>query len=165
MVSLEFFIDSGLILALGANSDSDRNEYQGYFLVVKVASVQGWQSYHIHVLNALKSGSLSLLEPSGPLQSLTGIALPYQLLFFPVTLHDCEIRSLDYRENIKNTWIKQSKQLNLNDKNVTLLSILQMAEMGNIRNVNKILAWKHLRKWQCGKMEWWEGNATGSLRK
>ena len=31
-------------------------------------------------------------------------------------------------------------------KYVILLSILQVAEMGNIRNANRILAWKHLRK-------------------
>jgi len=58
----------------------------------------GLQSYHIHVLTVLKSGNLNLLEPSGPVQSLTGIALRYQLLIFPVTLYDCEMKSLDYRE-------------------------------------------------------------------
>jgi len=31
-------------------------------------------------------------------------------------------------------------------KYVTLLSILQMAKIGNIRNANRILAWKHFRK-------------------
>jgi len=45
-------------------------------------------------------------------------------------------------------------------KCVTLLSILQVAEMGNIWNANRILAWKHFRKWQCDKMQRWEGNAV-----
>jgi hypothetical protein len=31
-------------------------------------------------------------------------------------------------------------------KYVTLLNILQVAEMGTIRNANRIFAWKHLRK-------------------
>jgi len=37
---------------------------------------KGWQPYHFHVPIVLKSGSLKLLEPSGPLQACNGIALP-----------------------------------------------------------------------------------------
>jgi hypothetical protein len=33
------------------------------------------------VLNVLKSGSLNILEPSGPVQACNGIALPLPLLF------------------------------------------------------------------------------------
>jgi len=33
-------------------------------------------SYHLHVLNVLKSGSLNLLEPSGTVKACNGIALP-----------------------------------------------------------------------------------------
>jgi hypothetical protein len=43
---------------------STRNMYWG----VKVASAEGWQLYHFHVPNVLKSGSLKLMEPSGPVQ-------------------------------------------------------------------------------------------------
>jgi hypothetical protein len=42
---------------------SNRNEYQEYFLGVKVAGTQGWQRYHLHVPTVLKSGSLNFLEP------------------------------------------------------------------------------------------------------
>ena len=35
---------------------------------VKVASAESWQPYHFHVLTVLKSGSLKLMEPSGPVQ-------------------------------------------------------------------------------------------------
>jgi hypothetical protein len=42
---------------------------------VKVAGAYGWQPYHLHVLIVLKSGSLNLLEPSGPFQDCNGIAL------------------------------------------------------------------------------------------
>ena len=35
--------------------------------------------YHLHVPNALKSGSLNLLETSGPVQACNGIALPLPL--------------------------------------------------------------------------------------
>jgi len=42
----------------------------------KAAGAQGCQPYHLHVLTVLKSGSLNLLEPSGPVQACNGIALP-----------------------------------------------------------------------------------------
>jgi len=42
------------------------------------------------VLNVLKSGSLNLLEPSGPVQACNGIALP-----FYSTLSDAKIRMLE----------------------------------------------------------------------
>ena len=41
----------------------------------KAAGAQGCQPYHLHVLTVLKSGSLNLLEPSGPVQVCNGIAL------------------------------------------------------------------------------------------
>jgi hypothetical protein len=40
-----------------------------------------WQPYHLHVPIFLKSRSLSLLEPSGPVQACNGIALPLPLPF------------------------------------------------------------------------------------
>jgi hypothetical protein len=44
----------------GVDSASNRNEYQEY----------------LHVPLGLKSGSLNLLEPSGPVKACNGIALP-----------------------------------------------------------------------------------------
>ena len=47
---------------------------------VKTAGAYGWLPYHLHVLIALKSGSLNLLETSGPVQGCnTGIALQHCL--------------------------------------------------------------------------------------
>jgi len=46
---------------------------------VKAVGVYSWQPYHHHVLFVLKSGSLNLLEPSGPVQACNGIALPLLL--------------------------------------------------------------------------------------
>jgi len=43
---------------------------------VKAAGAQGWQTYHLRVQIVLKSGGLSLLENSGPVQACNGIALP-----------------------------------------------------------------------------------------
>jgi len=85
MVSLEFFIDIILPAALWpwADSDSNRNEYQVYFLGVKSVAAWGWQPYHLQVPIVLKSGSLKFLEPSGSVQVCNGIALPlYKALKF-----------------------------------------------------------------------------------
>jgi hypothetical protein len=43
---------------------------------IKAPSAYGWQPYHLHVAIVMKSGSLNLLEPLGPVQAYTGIALP-----------------------------------------------------------------------------------------
>ena len=43
---------------------------------------------HLHVLIVLKSGSLNLLEPSGPVQECNGIALPLTL---PLLLLWCRV--------------------------------------------------------------------------
>ena len=43
---------------------------------IKAAGAYGWQPFHLHVPIVLKSGSLNLLEPSGPVQTCNGIALP-----------------------------------------------------------------------------------------
>jgi hypothetical protein len=83
MVSLEFFIDTIFPTALRpwVWLSSNRNEYQEYFLGVKAAGAYGWQPYDLHVPTVLKSGSLNLLEPSGPAQACNGIALPYVLYY------------------------------------------------------------------------------------
>ena len=48
---------------------TNRNEYQEYFLGVKVAGAWGWQFYHLQTPIVLKYGSLNLLEPLGPVQA------------------------------------------------------------------------------------------------
>jgi len=67
-------IPSGRTMALGLTQPltemSTRNISRG----VKAAGAYGWQPYHLHVLIVLKSGSLNLLEPSGPAQACNGIA-------------------------------------------------------------------------------------------
>jgi len=62
-----------------AESASNRNECQEYFLGGKAAGVYGWQSYHLRVQIVMKSGNLTLLEHSGPVQACKGIALPLPL--------------------------------------------------------------------------------------
>jgi len=46
---------------------------------VKAAGAYGLQPYHLYVPIVLKSGSLNLLETSGPAQTCNGIALPLPL--------------------------------------------------------------------------------------
>ena len=55
---------------------------------VKAAGAYGWQPYHLLMPIVSKSGSLSLLEPSGPLRSCNGIALPLPF-FFILLLYSC----------------------------------------------------------------------------
>jgi hypothetical protein len=61
----------------GVDSASNRSEYQEYFLGVKAVGAQGWQPCHLHAPIVLKSGSLNLLEPSGPVKACNGIALAF----------------------------------------------------------------------------------------
>jgi hypothetical protein len=49
------------------------------FWRVKVVCGLGWQTYHLHVLIFLNSGSINLLEPSGPVQ---GLIYLYCYLYF-----------------------------------------------------------------------------------
>jgi len=51
---------------------------------VKAANALGWQPYHIHVPIVLKSGTLNLLEPSGPVQACNGVTLHLILFSFHV---------------------------------------------------------------------------------
>ena len=44
---------------------------------VTAVGAEGWKPYHLHVPIVLKSGSLNLLKPSGPVLACNGIALPF----------------------------------------------------------------------------------------
>jgi hypothetical protein len=55
---------------------------------VKVAVAYGWQSYY-HLPIVLKSGSLNLLEPYGPVQTCNGIALPFTTTHTHTHTHTC----------------------------------------------------------------------------
>jgi len=55
---------------------------------VKAVCAYGFQTYQIHKPIVLKSGSLNLVEPSGPVQACNGIALPLPLP--PYNKRQCE---------------------------------------------------------------------------
>jgi hypothetical protein len=55
--------------------------YQEYFLGCKGGRCVWLQPYHLHVPIALKSWSLTVLEPSGTVQNSNGIALENALLY------------------------------------------------------------------------------------
>jgi hypothetical protein len=61
---------------------STRNNYWA----VKVAGAYGSQPYHLHVPIVLKSGSINLLVPSGPVQDCNGLALALHKCFIQVQL-------------------------------------------------------------------------------
>jgi len=66
---------SGRIVALGLTQPLMEMSTRNISWGVKATGAYGWQPYHLQVLTVLKSGSLSLLEPSGPVQACNGIAL------------------------------------------------------------------------------------------
>jgi hypothetical protein len=72
---------SGHTLALGMTQPLAKMSTRNISWGVKAAGAQGWQPYHLLVPIVLKSGSLSLLEPSGPVQACNGIALLFTCLF------------------------------------------------------------------------------------
>jgi hypothetical protein len=56
----------------GVDAASNRNEYQKYFLgaLRRVVRRADNLTYYLHVAIVLKSGSINLLDPSGPVQEL-----------------------------------------------------------------------------------------------
>jgi hypothetical protein len=67
-------------MALGSTQPLNRNEYQEYFLGergVNTADAYGRHTYYLKVPIVLKSWSLNLLEPSGPVQACNGIPFPF----------------------------------------------------------------------------------------
>ena len=81
MTSLEFFTDIILSVALwpGVDSASNRNEYQDYFLGGKGGRCVRLTTLPPSCAVVMKSGSLNLLEPSGPVQACNGVALPFSV--------------------------------------------------------------------------------------
>ena len=64
-------------MALGSNQPLTEMSTRDIFCGVKEAGELGWKPNHFHVRIASKSGSLNLLDPSGPVQACTGVALHY----------------------------------------------------------------------------------------
>jgi len=97
-----------MVLSFSVPSES---EYQEHFLRVKAAGAWGWQPHRLHVPNVMKSGSLNLLEPSGPHQACYGTPLPMVLSFILVTRHKIEYkeRSNWFRYLFQRLWWKQKK--------------------------------------------------------
>ena len=91
---------SGRIMALGSTQPLTEMITRNISWGVKAAGAYGWQPYHLHVSIVLKSGSLNLLEHSGPVQASNGIALPLLLLIYCIHRFyqsDTECRRLAYR--------------------------------------------------------------------
>ena len=62
-------------MALGSTQPLTEMSTRKCFLRVKAVGAYGLQPYHLHVPIVLKSGSLTLLEPSGPVQACNGIVI------------------------------------------------------------------------------------------
>jgi len=67
---------SGRTMTLGSTQPLTKMSTRNISCGVKAAGAQGWQPYHLCVPIVLKSGSLNLPEPTGPVQACIGIALP-----------------------------------------------------------------------------------------
>jgi len=70
---------SGRTMALGLTQPLTEMSTRNISWVVKAEGAWDWQPYHLHDPIVLKSGSLNLLEPSGPVQACNRIALPLPL--------------------------------------------------------------------------------------
>jgi len=66
---------SGRTMTLGLTQPLTEMSIRNISWVVKAPGALGWH-YYLHVPIVLKSGSLNLLEPSGPVQACNGVALP-----------------------------------------------------------------------------------------
>jgi len=76
---------SGRTMALGLTQSLTEMSTRNISWGVNAVGTYGWQTYHLHVLNVLKSGSLNLLEPTGPVRACNGIALLIYMLFVLVS--------------------------------------------------------------------------------
>jgi hypothetical protein len=76
-----------------ATARSNRNEYQEYFRAVRAAGAYSREPYHLHMSTVSKSGSPTLLEPSGPIQDCSGIDLPFQVSVSSSKLYMKVVRS------------------------------------------------------------------------
>jgi len=82
----------------GVDSASNRNECQEYFLGVKGGRCVGLATLPPSCAIVLKSRSLILLEPSGPVQACNGIALPF--FYQPDTIIRINIESQTQLVNV-----------------------------------------------------------------
>jgi hypothetical protein len=64
-------------MALGSTRPLTEMSNRNISWRIKAAGALCWQPYHLRVSNVLKSGSLNLLEPSGPVQACDGIAFTF----------------------------------------------------------------------------------------
>jgi len=71
---------AGRTMALGLTQPLTEMSTRNISWRVKAAGAYDWQPYHLHVPMFLKSGSLNLLESSGPVQAYSGIALPFTFM-------------------------------------------------------------------------------------
>ena len=82
---------SGRTMALGLIQPLTDMSIRNISWEVNAAGAYGWQPYHLPVPTVLKSGSVNLLEPSGPVQACNGIALPFTVVIYLNTV--CNIPS------------------------------------------------------------------------
>ena len=80
---------SGCTMALGSTQSLTDMSTRNISWAVKAAGEYGWQPYHFHVPSILKSWSLNLLEPSGPVQACNGIALTFIFINPHISLRTC----------------------------------------------------------------------------
>ena len=83
---------------------------------VKAANAYSWQPYHLHVQTVMKSGILSLLEPSRPVQGLLYIFLPFTLFFNSLEEFSLYVYYFNYWTNM----LVQSYQMYFNTKSLCL---------------------------------------------
>ena len=71
---------------------------------VKAAGAWGWQPYHLSVPIVLKSGSLNLLEISGPVQACTGICFTFLPLWYVAVNRKFHISWRSFNKDFRRTF-------------------------------------------------------------
>jgi len=76
----EWHIPSDLSMALGPTQTLVKMSTRNISWGLKVAGEWGWRPHHLHMANVMKSGSLNLLEPSGPHRASYGTLFTFTFM-------------------------------------------------------------------------------------
>jgi len=143
MVSLEFFfiyiILPAALWPLGLTQPLTEMSTRNVSWGVKAAGAYGWQPYHLHVPIVFKSGSLNLLEPSGPVQACNGIALLIAFVYIGCNVTMLHIEICELMQDIQGRWRRNTRTNLWTGRNWNCLSLMLFPQCTNVTVSDKLL--------------------------